>query len=143
MKKTIIGMLLLQALLVSACSPTVIPYEPTAHLTREEARSTLERTFEEQPEKRRPVVVEIGDDAIRLGFSTVRSSVWKEGLTTIEKRETYYFSNLADLQLVENKGRLLIKLSNREGSVWRWVRFYSEKQGTDFLDAMSRMTRPD
>ena len=138
----IVLLLLLQALMMSACI-TVIPYEPTAHLTREEARSTLERTFEEQPEKRRPVVVEIGDDAIRLGFSTVRSSVWKEGLTTIEKRETYYFSNLADLQLVLHKGRYLVKLSNREGSVWRWVRFYSEKQGADFLDAMSRMAQSD
>ena len=96
-----------------------------------------------KPAKRRPVVVEIGDDAIRLGFSTVKSSVWKEGLTTIEKRETYYFSNLADLQLVLHKGRYLIKLSNREGSVWRWVRFYSEKQGADFLDAMSRMAQSD
>ncbi len=141
-QRIIVLLLLLQALMMSACAITVIPYEPTAHLTREEARSMLIQTFEEQPRRRRPVVVEIGDDAIRLGFSTVKSSA-QGGLTTIERRQTYYFSNLADLQLILHKGRYLIKLSNREGSVWRWVRFYSEKQGTDFLDAMSRMTRPD
>jgi len=129
-------------LVMSACS-TVIPYEPNARLTRDEARSTLKRTFEEQPEKLRPVAVEIGDDAIRLGFSTVKSSFLSGALAGIEKRETYYFSNLADLQLVQNKGRWLIDLSNRGGSVRRWVFFYNQKQATDFLDAMSRMTRPD
>jgi len=143
MKKIIIGMLLLQALLVSACSSTVIPYEPTAHMTREEARSILKQTFEEQPEKYRPVTIEIGDDAIRLGVWTTKQNAWTGVHTTVEGRETYYFSNLADLQLVQNKGRLLIKLSNREGSVQRWVRFFSEKQGTDFLDATSRMAQSD
>jgi hypothetical protein len=132
--------LLLQALMMSACS-TVIPYEPKAHLTREEARSTLKRVFEEQPEKLRPVTVEIGDDAIRLGFSTVQSTFLTGALASIEKRETYYFSNLTDLQLVQNKGRWLVDLSNRGGSVRRWVHFYNQKQATDFLDAMSRMTR--
>ena len=125
---------LLVALLISACS-TVIPYEPDAHMTREEARSILKQTFEEQPEKYRPIVVEIGDDAIRLGFS-------KTNIKTIEKRETYYFSNIADLQPNLRRGRYKIRLSNRQGSVERWVWFYSEKQGANFLDAISRMTRP-
>lgn len=134
--------LLLQSLMICACS-TVIPYEPdAAHLTRDEARSTLKRAFEEQPEKFRPVRVEIGDDAIRLELSTTVSR-WTAGLASIEKGETYYFSNLADVQLIQNKGRLLIELSNREGSVRRWVFFYNQKQATAFLDAMSRMTRPE
>lgn len=130
-------------LVTSACSTVIIQHEPDPRLTREEARSILKRAFEEQPEKLRPVAVEIGNDAIRLGFSTVKSSFLSGALANIEKRETYYFSNLADLQLVQSKGRWLIDLSNRSGSVRRWVYFYNQKQGTDFLDAMSRMTRPD
>ncbi len=132
--------LLLQALSMSACS-TVIPYEPTANLTREEARLTLKRAFEEQPEKFRPVSVDIGDDAIRLGFSTVRSTFMTGALASVDKRETYYFSNLTDPQLVQNKGRWQVSLSNREGTVRRWVFFYGQKQATDFINATSRMTR--
>jgi hypothetical protein len=142
MNKSSAGLLLLQVLMMSACS-TVIPYEPTANLTREEARATLTRAFEEQPEKVRPVAVEIGDDAIRLGFSTVRSTFLTGALATVDKRETYYFSNLADLRLVQNKGRWQVDLSNRERSVRRWVLFYNQKRATDFLDAMSRMARRD
>jgi hypothetical protein len=67
--------LLVQALMMSACSTVIIQHEPDARLTREVARSILKRAFEEQPEKVRPVAVEIGDDAIRLGFSTVRSNL--------------------------------------------------------------------
>ena len=133
---------LLVALLSSACT-TVIPYEPDAHMTREEARLTLRQAFEEQPEKFRPIVVEIGDDAIRLGSSTVKSNAWTGDLTTVEKRETYYFSNLAALQFVQKRTYWAVKLSIRDANVRRWVYFYSEKQATDFLDAMSRMAQPD
>ena len=138
-------LLLLQALMVGACSllSTVIPYEPNAHLTREEARSILKQAFEEQPENVRPVLVAIGNDAIRLGFSTVQSNFLTGVHASVEKRETYYFSNLADLRLAENNGRWLVDLSNRGGSVRRWVYFHDQKQATDFFDAMSRMTRPD
>ena len=134
---------LLQALLVGACVSTVIPHEPTANMTREEARSVLRQTFEEQPEKYRPVAIEIGDDAIRLAVWTTKHNAWTGVVTTVEVRETYYFSNLANLQLVKRGGRLLIKLSNRAGSVQRWVEFYSQKQGTDFLDAMNSMAQSD
>ncbi len=80
--------LLLQALMMmSACVSTVIPYEPTAHMTREEARSVLKRTFEEQPEKYRPVAIEIGDDAIRLAVWTTRHNAWTGVYSTVEARE--------------------------------------------------------
>ena len=57
----------------------------------------LIQTFEEQPEKYRPVTIEIRDDAIRLGVWTTKYNAWSGVNTTVEGRETYYFSNIADL----------------------------------------------
>jgi hypothetical protein len=130
--------MLLQALMLGACS-TVIPYQPTANLSRDVARSILRQAFEEQAEDMRPVLVEIGDDAIRLGFTAINTRLGANRVA-IETRETYYFSNLVDRQLIKRKGRWQINIQNKEYTSSRWVYFYSEKKATDFLDAISRMS---
>ncbi len=134
------GVALFIAGTLAACA-TVIPYEPNVALSREDARAALKQAFEEQPPKFRPIAIEIGDDAIRLGFSKVVGSQW--GIASIATRETYYYSNLEQPQLFQKGGRYQIELSNREHSVRRWVLFYSQDKAFSFLDAVQRMRRAE
>ena len=125
---------------LSACA-TVIPHEPSVGISREDAKVALRQAFEEQPANSRPVVVEIGNDAIRLGFSKAVGNQW--GIASIATRETYYYSNLEEPQLLEKRGRYQIELLNRERSVRRWVFFYSQDKAFAFLDAVHRMRRAE
>jgi hypothetical protein len=133
--------MLLGALLVSACATTIrVPYVPSDHMTREQARTVIRQAFEEQPEKYRPVTVNVGDDAIRLGFATTQGSLVTGGITTIQKSETYYFSNLIAPQLIKRNEQWRVLLENKEGTVDRWVYFYEQRRATEFFDAVSRMS---
>jgi len=126
---------------LSACATVVIPHEPNAALSWEDAKAALRQAFEEQPANFRPVAIEIGDDAIRLGFSKAVGNWW--GMASVTTRETYYYSNLEEPQLLQTKGRYQIELSNREHSVRRWVLFYSQDKAFAFLDAVKRMRRTE
>jgi hypothetical protein len=128
---------LLAAFIMSSCVSSV-PYKINSQLTRDEAQAILRQVFEEQPAGLRPVSVEVGDDALRLGFSMAQKSFTTGGVAAIDRRETYYYRNLADLDLVSNKGRIVVKLSNREGSVRRWVYVYDEAKGGAFISALKR-----
>ncbi len=134
---------LLGAVLIAACSTIRVPYVPNNQMTREQARSVIKQVFEEQPEKYRPVVAEVGDDAIRLGFATTQGSLITGGITTIQRRETYYFSNLIAPQLIKRNEQWRVLLANTEGTVNRWVYFYEQRRATEFFDAVSRMSRAD
>ena len=131
---------LVAMLAIGGCT-TVIPYEPPPAMTRDQARAIIRQAFEEQPEDLRPVTVEIADDAIRLGFSAVELSFLTGGVTTVAKRESYYFSSLADLRLEKHmvKTRWQVWLASRDGSVSRWVVFYEERRAASFLGAVARM----
>ena len=125
---------------LSACA-TVIPHEPNVALSRGDAKAVLRQSFEEQPANFRPVAIEIGDDAIRLGFSRI---VDRGGaVTAIPARQTFYYSNLEEPQLIQTKGRYQIELLNREHTVRRWVFFYSQDKAFAFLDAVHRMRRSE
>lgn len=132
-------LVLFVTLALSACF-SVIPYEPSSDMTIAEARATILQTFEEQPPKFRPVAVEIGTDAIRLKFSATRKGHWSGGITTVEVRESYYFSNLSGLRLIQKRNWWLILLANKESTVRREVVFYEKSKATAFLDAMNRMS---
>ena len=137
-------LMLLCALTIGACARVnpVIPYSPRAHFTRDEARSVIVRAFEEQPVQFRPLTVEIGDDAIRLGITTLkRGSLLTGGSAAVDTRETYYFANLAALSLIQRGGRWQVFLSNGQRSVRRWVIFYDQQQAVDFLDALNSLTK--
>jgi hypothetical protein len=131
------------ALMATAGGSAATPQGDSPLVSREEAKTIIKQVFEEQPEKLRPVLVEIGNDAVRLGFSTLRRSAWTGNLATVERRESYYFANLAQLELVKRRGRLLVRLSNREGSVKRWVYVYEQAKGEAFIAAMNRLAIPD
>ena len=131
---------LLIAGMLSACA-TVIPHEPNLALSREDAKKVLRQSFEEQPANFRPVAIEIGDDAIRLSFSRVVGNQW--AVTSIPARQTFYYSNLEEPQLLQKKGRYQIELSNRDHTVRRWVFFYSQDKAFVFLDAIQRMRRTE
>jgi hypothetical protein len=143
MKRTLHWPLITLLAVASCTTTTYFAHEPDTAMSRDFAKSTLRQIFEEQPEKSRPVLIEIGDDAIRLGFSSLARSVWTGDLTTLEKRETYYFSNLADLHIAKNKGRWLVNFANRERTVWRWMYFPDQAKAGRFIDAVSRLQRSD
>jgi hypothetical protein len=129
--------------MTAAGSSAATPLADLPSMSRDEAKAIIRQVFEEQPDKLRPVHVEIGDDAVRLGFSTLRRSMWTGDLATIDRRESYYFANLAQLELVKSRGRVLVRLSNREGSVRRWVYVYEQPKGESFIAAMNRLANPE
>src|SRR5260221_665112 len=114
--------------MLSACA-TVIPHEPNAALSQEDAKKALKQAFEEQPADFRPVAIEIGDDAIRMGYDG------GQGL------ETYYYSNLEEPQLLQKRERYQIELANAEPRFRRWVLFYSQDKAFAFIAAVQRMRR--
>jgi hypothetical protein len=134
---------LVLAFMAAAASSAATPPGDVTSMSRDEAKAIIRQIFEEQPEKLRPVLVEIGDDAVRLGFSTLRRNNWTGNMATIERRESYYFANLAQLELVKSRGRVLVNLSNREGSVRRWVYVYEQAKGENFIAAMNRLANPE
>lgn len=133
-----VGIALFITLLVAACYSPVL-FE-SASMSTEEAKKVLAQTFEEQPEKFRPVAVEIGDDTIRLGFSAMKLSKWTGAPTTVSVNESYYYMSLQAPEILKGKGRWQVRLSNREQTVHRWVYFYSEETAVRFVSALRRMT---
>jgi hypothetical protein len=128
------------AIILTSCATKVsIPYNPMPISSHEEARKIIKQSFEEQPLNFRPLEINVGDDAIRLRLSSTKKSFLAGGITTVENRETYYYSSLAETTLISRRGRWQIFLSIRGGSVRRWLIFYDEAKAKKFLDALNRM----
>lgn len=60
----------------------------------------------------------------------------------VETRESYFFNNLAEMNVLQRKTRYQILLSNRQGSVRRWVIFYDRENVFSFLDAIHSLANP-
>lgn len=126
--------------MLAACS-SVIPHESRTTFSRSEACAVITRAFEEQPANFRPVEISIDEEAIRLGFSLTRRSLVAGGVATVQRRETYYFSNLKSLEIISRKGRFQVRLSNKEGSVARWMIFYDQAKAGAFIDAVATLSQ--
>ena len=143
-RRTIAAVALMWSLALSACA-SVEPYVPDDQhhrFTREEARACVVRALEEQPEKFRPLTVDVGEDALRLGVPFNQRSIVAGGISTVVGSETYYYTNLAAFEIVEKRGRWRIHLSNKDETVRRWVFFNDRQRAIDFLDALTSLASP-